>query len=63
MGKYKAVMNKFFSGRSDMPFAMLLLAPSLLLLGGLVAWPMISNIEIALCVCRLIRKLSLRLSG
>ncbi|HBV7855257.1 TPA: ABC transporter permease, partial [Citrobacter freundii] len=27
-------MNKFFSGRSDMPFAMLLLAPSLLLLGG-----------------------------
>ena len=30
-----------------MPFAMLLLAPSLLLLGGLVAWPMISNIEIS----------------
>ncbi len=47
MGKWKAVMNKFFSGRSDMPFAMLLLAPSLLLLGGLVAWPMISNIEIS----------------
>ncbi len=40
-------MNRFFSGRSDMPFAMLLLAPSLLLLGGLVAWPMISNIEIS----------------
>lgn len=36
-----------FSGRSDMPFAMLLLAPSLILLGGLVAWPMISNIEIS----------------
>ena len=30
-----------------MPFAMLLLAPSLILLGGLVAWPMISNIEIS----------------
>ena len=30
-----------------MPFAMLLLAPSLLLLGGLVAWPMVSNIEIS----------------
>lgn len=27
-----------FSGRSDMPFALLLLAPSLLLLGGLVAY-------------------------
>lgn len=36
-----------FSGRSDMPFALLLLAPSLLLLGGLVAWPMVSNIEIS----------------
>lgn len=31
-----------------MPFALLLLAPSLLLLGGLVAWPMLSNIEISL---------------
>lgn len=31
-------MNRLFSGRSDMPFALLLLAPSLLLLGGLVAW-------------------------
>ncbi|ELV58760.1 putative sugar ABC transporter, permease domain protein [Escherichia coli 99.1793] len=30
-----------------MPFALLLLAPSLLLLGGLVAWPMVSNIEIS----------------
>lgn len=30
-----------------MPFALLLLAPSLLLLGGLVAWPMLSNIEIS----------------
>lgn len=40
-------MTRLFSGRSDMPFAMLLLAPSLLLLGGLVAWPMISNIEIS----------------
>ncbi|EHM43447.1 ABC transporter, permease protein [Hafnia alvei ATCC 51873] len=30
-----------------MPFAMMLLAPSLLLLGGLVAWPMLSNIEIS----------------
>ena len=29
-------MNRL-SGRSDMPFALLLLAPSLLLLGGLVA--------------------------
>lgn len=27
-------MNRLFSGRSDMPFALLLLAPSLLLLGG-----------------------------
>ncbi|MCW1945194.1 ABC transporter permease, partial [Escherichia coli] len=26
-------MNRLFSGRSDMPFALLLLAPSLLLLG------------------------------
>ncbi|MEW7314921.1 sugar ABC transporter permease [Buttiauxella gaviniae] len=40
-------MKKWFSGRSDMPFAMMLLAPSLLLLGGLVAWPMLSNIEIS----------------
>ena len=40
-------MNRSFSGRSDMPFALLLLAPSLLLLGGLVAWPMVSNIEIS----------------
>ena len=40
-------MNRLFSGRSDMPFALLLLAPSLLLLGGLVAWPMLSNIEIS----------------
>lgn len=31
-------MTRLFSGRSDMPFALLLLAPSLLLLGGLVAW-------------------------
>lgn len=28
-------MKTLFSGRSDMPFAMLLLAPSLILLGGL----------------------------
>jgi len=41
------MMKKWFSGRSDMPFAMMLLAPSLLLLGGLVAWPMLSNIEIS----------------
>ena len=41
------LMNRLFSGRSDMPFALLLLAPSLLLLGGLVAWPMVSNIEIS----------------
>ncbi|MGB7801620.1 carbohydrate ABC transporter permease [Buttiauxella sp.] len=40
-------MKKWFSGRSDMPFAMMLLAPSLVLLGGLVAWPMLSNIEIS----------------
>lgn len=40
-------MNRLFSGRSDMPFALLLLAPSLLLLGGLVAWPMVPNIEIS----------------
>lgn len=40
-------MARLFSGRSDMPFAMLLLAPSLILLGGLVAWPMLSNIEIS----------------
>lgn len=40
-------MNRLFSGRSDMPFALLLLAPSLLLLGGLMAWPMVSNIEIS----------------
>lgn len=40
-------MKKWFSGSSDMPFAMMLLAPSLLLLGGLVAWPMLSNIEIS----------------
>lgn len=40
-------MKMWFSGRSDMPFAMMLLAPSLLLLGGLVAWPMLSNIEIS----------------
>ena len=38
---------KVFSGRSDMPFALMLLAPSLLLLGGLVAWPMLSNVEIS----------------
>lgn len=40
-------MKKVLAGRSDMPFAMFLLAPSLLLLGGLVAWPMVSNIEIS----------------
>lgn len=39
-------MKTLFSGRSDMPFAMLLLAPSLILLGA--RWrPMISNIEIS----------------
>lgn len=43
----ESAMNRLFSGRSDMPFALLLLAPSLLLLGGLVAWPMVSNIEIS----------------
>lgn len=52
-----------FSGRSDMPFALLLLAPSLLLLGGLVAWPMVSNIEISFYVCRLIPTSSQRLLG
>lgn len=40
-------MKTLTSGRTDLPFAMLLLAPSLLLLGGLVAWPMLSNIEIS----------------
>lgn len=38
---------KVFSGRSDLPFALMLLAPSLVLLGGLVAWPMLSNVEIS----------------
>lgn len=38
---------KIFTGRSDAPFALMLLAPSLVLLGGLVAWPMISNVEIS----------------
>jgi multiple sugar transport system permease protein len=56
-------MKTLFSGRSDMPFAMLLLAPSLILLGGLVAWPMISNIEISFLRCRLTRALALCLSG
>ncbi len=32
------MMSRIFSGRSDMAFALLLLVPSLLLLGGLVAW-------------------------
>jgi carbohydrate ABC transporter membrane protein 1, CUT1 family (TC 3.A.1.1.-) len=41
------MIKKWMSGRSDLPFAMLLLGPSLLLLAGLVAWPMISNIEIS----------------
>ncbi|WNN46892.1 sugar ABC transporter permease [Siccibacter colletis] len=40
-------MKKWFTGRSDMPFALLLLAPSLVLLGGLVLWPALSNIEIS----------------
>lgn len=52
-----------FSGRSDMPFALLLLAPSLLLLGGLVAWPMVSNIEISFYVCRSIPTSSQPLLG
>lgn len=39
-------MKTLFSGRSDMPFAMLLLAPSLILLGARGS-PMISNIEIS----------------
>ncbi|WP_409515853.1 carbohydrate ABC transporter permease [Atlantibacter sp.] len=38
---------KVLSGRSDLPFALMLLAPSLVLLGGLVAWPMLSNVEIS----------------
>ena len=41
------MIKKFMSGRSDLPFAMLLLGPSLLLLAGLVALPMVSNIEIS----------------
>lgn len=57
-------MNRLFSGRSDMPFALLLLAPSLLLLGGLVAWPMVSNIEISFFhVCRSIPTSSQPLLG
>lgn len=56
-------MNRLFSGRSDMPFALLLLAPSLLLLGGLVAWPMVSNIEISFLRCRSIPTSSQRLLG
>ncbi len=56
-------MNRLFSGRSDMPFALLLLAPSLLLLGGLVAWPMVSNIEIRFYVCRSIPTSSQPLLG
>ncbi|GCJ30142.1 sugar ABC transporter permease [Escherichia coli] len=56
-------MNRLFSGRSDMPFALLLLAPSLLLLGGLVAWPMVSNIEISFYVCRSIPTSSQPLLG
>lgn len=45
-------MKTLFSGRSDMPFAMLLLAPSLILLGGLVAWPMISTLKSVFYVYR-----------
>nr|WP_313082508.1 sugar ABC transporter permease [Atlantibacter sp.] len=41
------VVMKVLSGRSDLPFALMLLAPSLVLLGGLVAWPMLSNVEIS----------------
>lgn len=40
-------MNRFFLGRFDMFFALLFFAFSLLLLGGLVAWSMVSNIEIS----------------
>ncbi|ELY4034231.1 DNA replication protein [Cronobacter sakazakii] len=50
-------MKKLTSGGSDMPFAMLLLAPSLLLLGGLVAWPMLSNTEAERLVDALFRQL------
>lgn len=41
-------MNGLFSGRSDIPFALLLLAPSLLLLGSLMARLAVSNTGIGL---------------
>lgn len=40
-------MIKKFSTKSDASFAMLLLAPSLLLLGLLVLYPMLSNVQIS----------------
>ncbi len=54
---------KVFSGRSDMPFALMLLAPSLLLLGGLVAWPMLSNVEISFLRLPLNPRISARFVG
>ena len=40
-------MNRLFQVVSDMPFALAASRAQLLLLGGLVAWPMVSNIEIS----------------
>lgn len=54
---------KVFSGRSDMPFALMLLAPSLILLGGLVAWPMLSNVEISFLRLPLNPRISARFVG
>lgn len=54
---------KVFSGRSDMPFALMLLAPSLLLLRGLVAWPMLSNVEISFLRLPLNPRISARFVG
>lgn len=46
-----------------MPFALMLLAPSLILLGGLVAWPMLSNVEISFLRLPLNPRISARFVG
>ncbi|MBK5143613.1 sugar ABC transporter permease [Budviciaceae bacterium BWR-B9] len=56
-------MKKRFFSQSDTPFAILLLAPSLILLGLLVIYPMLSNLQISFLQVPLNPRISERFVG
>ncbi|AWH89001.1 carbohydrate ABC transporter permease [Limnobaculum parvum] len=56
-------MKKRFFSQSDTPFAILLLAPSLVLLGLLVIYPMLSNVQISFLQVPLNPRISERFVG